>query len=34
MPFFLLGIALAAAQFTYLYSISRINVAAAILLQY
>jgi drug/metabolite transporter (DMT)-like permease len=32
--FFLLGIALAVTQFTYLYSISRINVAAAILLQY
>jgi drug/metabolite transporter (DMT)-like permease len=31
---FLLGIALAATQFTYLYSISRINVATAILLQY
>ena len=31
---FLLGIALAATQFTYLYAISRINVATAILLQY
>ena len=31
---FLLGIALAATQFTYLFSISRINVATAILLQY
>ncbi|MBS1234996.1 MAG: protein of unknown function transrane [Nitrospirae bacterium] len=30
----LLGMVLAATQFTYLYSISRINVAAAILLQY
>jgi len=35
IPFFLLlGISLAGAQFTYLYAISRINVAAAILLQY
>ncbi|MFO0753229.1 MAG: EamA family transporter [Thermodesulfovibrionales bacterium] len=34
-PFFLLlGIALAAAQFTYLFAISKIQVAAAILLQY
>ena len=32
--FILLGIALAATQFTYLYAISKINVAAAILLQY
>ena len=32
--FFLLGISLGATQFTYLYAISRINVAAAILLQY
>jgi drug/metabolite transporter (DMT)-like permease len=32
--FFLLGIALAATQFTYLYTISRLSVAAAILLQY
>jgi drug/metabolite transporter, DME family len=32
--FFLLGLTLAVAQFTYLYAISRINVAAAILLQY
>ena len=31
---FLLGLALAATQFTYLYAISRINVATAILLQY
>jgi drug/metabolite transporter, DME family len=31
---FLLGTALAATQFTYLYAISRINVATAILLQY
>jgi drug/metabolite transporter (DMT)-like permease len=31
---FLLGLILAATQFTYLYTISRINVAAAILLQY
>ena len=35
LPFFLLlGISLAAAQFTYLFAISRIQVAAAILLQY
>jgi len=32
--FFLLGISLGATQFTYLYAISRINVAAAVLLQY
>ena len=32
--FILLGMALAAMQFTYLYAISKINVAAAILLQY
>jgi drug/metabolite transporter (DMT)-like permease len=32
--FFLLGISLASAQFTYLYAISKIQVAAAILLQY
>ena len=32
--FFLLGLALAVSQFSYLYAISRINVAAAILLQY
>ena len=32
--FFLLGISLGATQFTYLYAISMINVAAAILLQY
>jgi len=32
--FVLLGMALAAMQFTYLYAISKINVAAAILLQY
>ncbi len=32
--FVLLGILLAATQFTYLYAISKINVAAAILLQY
>jgi drug/metabolite transporter (DMT)-like permease len=32
--FSLLGIALAATQFTYLYAISKIHVAAAILLQY
>jgi len=32
--FFLLGIFLGATQFTYLYAISRINVAAAVLLQY
>lgn len=32
--FFMLGLGLAAAQFTYLYAISRIAVAAAILLQY
>jgi drug/metabolite transporter (DMT)-like permease len=32
--FFLLGISLGAVQFTYLYAISRINVAAAVLLQY
>ncbi|MFZ2197152.1 MAG: EamA family transporter [Thermodesulfovibrionales bacterium] len=32
--FLLLGISLGATQFTYLYAISRINVAAAILLQY
>ena len=31
---FLVGIALAATQFTYLYAISKINVATAILLQY
>jgi len=34
MYFPLLGIVLAAMQFTYLYSISRIHVAAAVLLQY
>jgi drug/metabolite transporter (DMT)-like permease len=34
VDFFLLGSALAATQFTYLYTISRINVAPAILLQY
>jgi drug/metabolite transporter, DME family len=33
-PLLLLGISLAGAQFTYLYAISKINVAAAILLQY
>lgn len=32
--FLLLGITLAAAQFTYLFAISRVQVAAAILLQY
>lgn len=32
--FFLLGVILASAQFTYLYAISKIQVAAAILLQY
>jgi drug/metabolite transporter (DMT)-like permease len=32
--FFLLGISLASAQFTYLYAISKLQVAAAILLQY
>ena len=32
--FFFLGISLGATQFTYLYAISRINVAAAVLLQY
>ncbi|RJQ49200.1 MAG: EamA family transporter [Nitrospiraceae bacterium] len=34
MYFLMLGIALAIAQFTYLYAISKIHVAAAILLQY
>jgi drug/metabolite transporter (DMT)-like permease len=34
LDLFLLGIALAATQFTYLFAISRINVATAILLQY
>ncbi len=35
IPYFvMLGLGLAAVQFTYLYAISRINVAAAILLQY
>ena len=34
MHFFLLGISLACAQFTYLYAISKLKVAAAILLQY
>jgi drug/metabolite transporter (DMT)-like permease len=35
LPYFvLLGMALAAMQFTYLYAISKIHVAAAILLQY
>lgn len=33
-PLILLGIVLAAAQFTYLFAISRVHVAAAILLQY
>ena len=32
--FFLLGVSLASAQFTYLYAISKIQVATAILLQY
>src|SRR5512139_330024 len=32
--FLFLGVALAATQFTYLYAISKIQVAAAILLQY
>jgi drug/metabolite transporter, DME family len=34
VDFFLLGIALATTQFTYLFAISRINVATAVLLQY